>query len=115
MMNRAPIWSVASALLFAGAPALAATATVISYVDRSYNPNAVGLGSCVEGITVAHDRSCHRLNDAPLLATDPDGVRTQILFQREVFLPANTGSVPNRILYGLATAYALPGSLHDRA
>lgn len=112
MKHCTSIWPVAAALLLAGAPALAATATVISYVDQSYNPNAVGLGSCVEGISSAYDRSCHRLNDEPLLATDPDGVRTQVVFERTLFLPGNTGQVPNRIVTGVAAAYARPGSLH---
>jgi PEP-CTERM motif len=112
MKSRSAVWPVATALLFAGAPALAATATVISYVDSSYNPNGVGIGSCVEGISSSYDRSCHRLNDAPLLATDPDGVETQVTFHRELFSPGNTGQVPNRVLDGTARAYALPGSLH---
>lgn len=112
MKTRACFWSIATALLFGAAPALAATATVISYVDSSFNPNGVGLGSCVSGESSSFDRKCHRLNDEPLLVTDPDGVRTQVSFQREIFLPSNTGQVPNRLLTGFAQAYALPGSLH---
>lgn len=101
-------------MLFASAPILAATATVISYVDSSYNPNGVGLGSCASGQTSGYDRKCHRLNDEPLLASDIDGVQTQVSFQRDLFLPGNTGQVPNYILEGTVSAYALPGSLHAK-
>lgn len=104
--------SLVTAMLFACAPALAATATAISFLNMSYEPNILGPNntSCTSSNVSFYE--CDRVLDAPLLATDPDGVRSEVTFYREAYSPLGDGSTPDGILKGQARAYALPGSLH---
>ena len=104
--------SLAATVLLASAPALAATAkaTVITYVGTSNSSSLNPSNAQCNSAFVVHE--CEQFIDAPLLATDPDGVRAQTVFRRDGIVPPQGGSQAPGAAEGKATAYALPGSLH---
>ena len=106
--------SVAAALLLclplACAPSLAATASVMSYVDMQRDLSQLGVGISCAGNSAGFE--CDQAFDAPLLASDIDGVNTRVDFARALYRPGSTSVVPDGVLTGNARAYATAGSLH---
>jgi len=118
MMDRTSIWSIAFSTLFISAPALAAKATVISYLGNS-NSSSLGPSSAQCGVfQSATGHECEMKVDVPLLPGTFEGlygfqgIVAQTTYVREGVVPPGVFGIGPGIATGTAQARALPGSLH---
>jgi hypothetical protein len=118
MKNCISIWSIAFATLYFSAPALAAKATVISYLGNS-NSGSLGPSSAQCGVLQsATGHECEMKVDVPLIPGTFEGlygfqgIVAQTTYVREGVVPPAVVGIGPGIATGTAQARALPGSLH---
>ena len=83
----------------------------MSYVDMQRDLSQLGVGISCAGNPEGFE--CDQAFDAPLLASDIDGVNTRVDFARALYRPGSTSVVPEGVLTGNARAYATALDQHS--
>ena len=74
----------------------------MSYVDMQRDLSQLGVGISCAGNSAGFE--CDQAFDAPLLASDIDGVNTRVDFARALYRPGSTSVAPDGVLTGNARA-----------